>query len=233
MVDLSVEASELWTSLGAQSPGRGRTVQLVAARRGEGVSTLARELALAAARRGDLTVWLVDLDLLSSPQHDAFASEAARFGDLGPPVAASPDGSMFFTVQPPGVTKDGLGIPDASYLQAHRLGELRLWVTRFRREALTGRQGVHVLPTREYWNALRKHADVIIVDCPSVDRSQAAIALAPAMDQTVLVVAADEPDIAAPAALRDALSAAGAQVSGLFFNRAVVETPDFLKALLP
>jgi len=233
MVDLSVEAAELWTSLGARPSGRGRTVQLVAARRGEGVSTLARELALVAARRGGLSVWLVDLDLAASAQYGALAAERTRYGELGPPLAASPDGSMFFTVRPAGVTPDGRAIPDAGYLHAHQVGDARWWVTRFRREALTGRQEAIILPTRDYWNALRAHADLVIVDCPSADRSQAALTVAPSMDQTVLVVASDEADVRAPALLRDALTGAGADVAGLFFNRGVVEEPAFLKAILP
>jgi hypothetical protein len=113
------------------------------------------------------------------------------------------------------------------------VGPHRWWATRFRRDALRGRQTVHVLPTADYWNALRRHADLIIVDAPSTDRSQAALTLAPFMDQTVLVVAADDPDIRAPAALRDALAEAGGTVAGLFFNRGEVEAPGFLKAILP
>ena len=52
------------------------------------------------------------------------------------------------------------------------------------------------------------------------------------MDQTVLVVAADEADVRAPAKLRDAINAAGGHVAGLFFNRGTVERPGFLKAFL-
>ncbi|HRD28578.1 MAG TPA: sugar kinase, partial [Caulobacter sp.] len=63
MVDLSAEMAELWASLGGTSPGRARAVQFVAARRGEGTSTVAREFAAYAASRAGRTVWLVDLDL--------------------------------------------------------------------------------------------------------------------------------------------------------------------------
>ena len=48
----------------------------------------------------------------------------------------------------------------------------------------------------------------------------------------VLVVAADQPDVQAPARLRDGLTAAGGRVAGVFFNRAEVETPGFLRAFL-
>ncbi|WP_374570859.1 sugar kinase [Phenylobacterium sp.] len=186
-----------------------------------------------AAGRGRLSVWLVDLDLMASSQYAALNAEAGRYGELGPALAASPDGSIFFTVEPPDAGADGRITPAASYLTAHQVGELNWWVTRFRAEALGGRQTVAISPSRDYWNALRKHADLIIVDCPSADRSDAALTVAPFMDQTVLVVSADEPDVKAPALLRDALVATGADVAGLFFNRAVVEEPPFLKAILP
>jgi Mrp family chromosome partitioning ATPase len=80
---------------------------------------------------------------------------------------------------------------------------------------------------------MRRSADLVIVDAPAADRSQASAILAPLVDQTVMVVAADETDVRAPALLRDALQDAGGTVSGLFFNRATVTPPPFLKGLLP
>lgn len=232
MVDLNAEMAELWASLGAPAAGRARVIQVAAARRGEGASTVARELAFFAARRAGRSVWLVDMDLLGSPQHEALRLEADRYGPLGEAAAASPDGSIFFTVQPPAQAPDGQAWPPARYLAAHRVGQARWWVTRFRREAMRGRQTVHILPTADYWNALRKYADLIVVDCPSPDRSQAVLTVAPFMDQTVLVVAADQPDVQAPARLRDGIQGAGGRVSGVFFNRAQVEAPGFLRAFL-
>jgi Mrp family chromosome partitioning ATPase len=229
MVDLSSEMAELWTSLGAPAAGRGRVIQITAARRGEGASTVARELALFAARRAGRSVWLVDLDLLAAPQHAAIAEGEARYGAMAEPAQASPDGSMFFTVQPPAQTPAGEAWPDPGYLAAHRVGPARWWVTRFQRERLAQRQGVHVLPTGRYWDALRNVVDLVIVDGPSPERSRAALTVAPFMDQIVMVVAADQPDVGAPARLRDAIAAAGGDVTGLFFNRGVVRPPALLK----
>ncbi len=232
MVDLSGEMGGLWATLGAPAPGRSRVIQFAAARQGEGTSTVAREFARFAARRAGKTVWLVDLDLQASPQHAAIAADPAHYGDLGKPVAASPDGSSFLTVQPPQATPQGHQIADARYIAAHQVGEARWWVTRFRREVLKGRQTVHILPGADYWNSLRKHADLIIIDAPAADRSQAALTVAPFIDQTVLVVAADQADVRAPAQLRDAIATVGGRVAGVFFNRAEVEPPDFLRRIL-
>jgi Mrp family chromosome partitioning ATPase len=231
MVDLNAEMADLWASLNGAQPGRARVVQMVAARPGEGTSTVARELALFAARRAGRSVWLVDLDLFASPQHAAIAADPAHYGALGPTAAASPDGSIFFTIQPASRTPAGQPWPAARYLAAHRVGQARWWVTRFRREALKPRQSVHVLPGPAYWDALRKYADLVIVDCPSIDRSKAALTLAPFMDETVLVVATDEADTRAPVKLRDDITGAGGRVAGLFVNRVAVEPPSFLKAL--
>ena len=232
MVDLSGEMGGLWATLGASTPGRARVVQFVAAREREGTSTVAREFARFAAKRAGKTVWLIDLDLQTSPQVTAITADPGHYGTLGKPVSASPDGSCFLTVQPRRADAEGRAIPDARYVAAYKVGEANWWVTRFRREVLKGRQTVHVLPSGDYWTALRKHADLIVVDAPAADRSQAATTIAPFVDQTVLVVAADEADVRAPAQLRDAIGAAGGRVAGVFFNRAQIEPPGFLRRIL-
>jgi Mrp family chromosome partitioning ATPase len=232
MVNLSTEMAQLWASLGPPRAGAGRVVQFVAATRGEGTSTVAREFALFAAVRSDRPVWLVDLDLIGPSQHAALAADPARFGPLGPAAAASPDGSAFFTVQPPRRDKQAKRIPDAQYLSVHHAGRSRLWVTRFRREMIHGGQVARVVPSGDYWAALRRHAAVVVVDSPSADHSGAAATIAPFVDCTVLVVAADGGDTRAPAALRDAIEQAGGRCAGIVFNRARIAPPRFMKAIL-
>lgn len=232
MVDLTLEMAQLWASLGAAPSGQSRVVQFAAARTGEGTSTLAREFARFASRRAQRAVWLVDLDLLDAPQHRAVSEDPGRYGALGRQSAASPDGSAFFTVQPPMRGPDGRPWPDARYLVAHAVGGSNLWVTRFRREILQPDQRVSILPTGDYWRAMRRHAELVVIDAPAADRSAAAVAVAPFADATVLVVAADDGDAAAPAALRDSITDAGGRCAGLVFNRAQAEPPGFLKAIL-
>ena len=233
MVDLTAEMAQLMASLGPARPGQARVIQLVAATSGEGTSTVARELARFAAGRARRPVWLIDLDLMNSPQYAAVAADPARYGVLGRATAASPDGSAFFTVQPPALGPDGKPWRDSRYMVAHPAGGPNLWVTRFRREALIGDQTPHVMPTGDYWNALRQHAELVVIDAPAADRSRAAMTVAPFIDFTVLVVAADGADASGPAALRDAIHAAGGQCAGIVFNRVQIETPSFLKAFLP
>lgn len=232
-MDLSAEMAELWESLGAPPTGRSLALEFIAARDGEGVSTVARELAFHLARWERRRVWLIDLDLMGQSQAQAFADAGARYGELGQAAQASPDGSMFFTVQPPLTRPDGRPWPDTRYVGAHSVGGPGLWVTRFRREALRTNQGVHVTPAPAYWTALAKHADVVVVDAPAACRSQAGLTVAPFMDQVVLVVAADETDHRAPVQLRDDLEAVGAHCAGVFVNRVQIDAPGFLKGAIP
>jgi Mrp family chromosome partitioning ATPase len=232
MVDLTAEMAQLWTALGAWTPGRARVVQFVSAEGGEGASTIAREFARLACDRVRRPVWLVDLDLPEARQHADLVEERDRFGELGPEKPATPDGSVFFTVQPPLRDPGGAPWPDARYLGARQAGESKLWVTRFREELLRGAQQAHIVPRQGYWNALRRHADVVAVDSPAADRSTTALTLAPFMDATVLVVSANGSDVRKTTALRDGVIAAGGRCAGIVFNRAELEPPAFLKAIL-
>ena len=235
MVDLTAEMAQLWTSLGPPVPGFGRVISFVSATPGEGVSTIAREFAIFAAERVKRNVWLVELGVPASAQVGAIVAERGRYGPLGREASGSPDGSAFFVVQPPLKGADGRRWPPGRYLAGHRVDNRRLWVTRFRRELMRPGQSVQVTPGADYWNALRRHADLVVIDAPAASASQAATLVAPCADATVLVVAADQGDLQRTARLRDAVTAAGGRCAGVVFNRTSpeAETPKFLKAMLP
>lgn len=231
MVDLTSEMAELWAALGAPAMSGGRVIQFAAAAQGEGCSSVAREFAFYASKRARKAVWLVDLDLMNAPQHRAIAADPGRYGVLGRQSAASPDGSSFFAVQPPTRGPDGRPWPDARFLVAHPVGGPKLWVTRFRRETLQPEQAPHILPSGDYWRALRRFAELVVVDAPAADQAPSALTVAPFMDFSVLVVAANSGEATAPAALKEAILAVGGRCAGLVFNRASAEPPRFLKAL--
>ena len=234
MVDLSSEMEALLQALGPPGGRGGKVVQFVSAKAGEGASTVAREFAHAAAAAGGKKgVWLVELDLLRGGQYAAIADDPERYGFLSEATHASPNGSMFFKVEPPMRGVDGRPWANARYMAAHAVGGQRFWVTRFRREALRKGQAVQILSKPEYWDALRGFSDYVIVDAPSAELSRAALATARHMDTNVLVVAADNTDAAAPVHLRDAVERAGGRCAGVVFNRAPAEPPAFLRALLP
>ena len=135
-------------------------------------------------------------------------------------------------MQPALRAADGRPAADARYLEGRRVGVGKLWVARFRREALRGRQQARLLPSGDYWRTMRRFAEWVVLDAPAADRSDAALTAAPYVDATVLVVSADDPDTKGPAALRSAVEQAGGRCAGLVFNRARIETPGFVKRLL-
>ena len=233
MVDLATEMAVLAERLGPPPGAVARVVQFVSPAAGAGASTVAREFArhvAGSARRG---VWLVELDLMKGEQHDHFAEDRETYGRMGEPARASPTEAMFFTVTPKINGVDGQPWSDVRYLAAHTVGQSRLWVTRFRREALRPGQSAKILREPNYWDALRPHADYVVIDAPSADRSAAAQATAPFMDANVLVVSAADRNTAASAALRDNLIAAGGRCAGMVLTRARAEPPKFLRQILP
>ncbi|RZJ19484.1 MAG: hfsB [Brevundimonas sp.] len=231
MVDLTSEMAGLWAALGPAPAHRGRVVAFVAANTGEGVSTVAREYARLAAVRARKPVWLIDGDLAQQGQLEAVAAEADRFGALSKPARASPDGSAFFAVTPPVVIADGRRVPDARLLTARSCLGGRLWVSRFAVERLRSGQRAEALPDPRYWDALRKHADTVVIDVPAADRNDMALTLAPYVDFLLLVVAADTTEANQPLILRDEIEAVGGRIAGVVVNRQRWSPPGFLQRL--
>lgn len=233
MVDLSEEMHALAERLGSPPASGARVLQFLSARTGEGTSTVAREFARAVAPRARRAVWLVELDLMAGAQFDAVAARPDLYGELGDPAAASPGDEAFFRVEPVAEGPEGAAWPDGAYLDAYPVGAHRFWVTRFRRESLAAGRSVALTSEPAYWEALRPHADWVVVDAPAVERSRAGLLLAPRMDATFLVVSAEDGDPRGPVHVRDAVTAAGGSCPGVVLNRTRKEAPRFLRALAP
>ena len=231
MVDLTSEMAGLWAALGPGPAHRGRVIQFACAGTGEGASTVAREFARLAAVRARKPVWLVDADLVQQGQQELIASEPDRFGRMGAAAAASPDGSVFYAVTPPVLGRDGRPVDPARLMTARPCLGGRLWVTRFRAETLRSGQRAEPLPDPRYWDIMRRHADTVIIDAPAADRNDIAITLAPYVDATILVVAAEgSPD--GSVGLRDEIEAVGGRIAGVVVNRSTYRPPAFLKRLV-
>jgi hypothetical protein len=232
MVDLTSEMAGLWAALGAPPAHRGRVLQFVAANPGEGTSTVAREFARLAAVRARKPVWLIDADFAQQSQLRAVADEVERFGRLGGPVVASPDGSSFFAVTPRVTGKDGRPVAAARLMTARPCLGGRLWVTLFRADMLGADQRVEALPDARYWDAMRKHADTVIIDAPAAQRSDLGLTLAPFVDSSIMVVAAEATGAAETLALRDEIESVGGRIAGAVMNRSTYQPPAFLKRVL-
>jgi len=233
MVDLASEMATLAGRLGPPPGALARAVMFVAPEQRTGTSTIALAFAQEVAARARKGVWLVELDLMKGQLHDHILQERETYGRLGEAVRASPSDAMFFTVTPKSRDAAGQPWPDVRYLAAHSVGRSKLWVTRFRREALRPGQTAQILCEPDYWASLRPHADYIVVDAPAAARSEAFRAVAPFMDANVLVVSAQERSDQAVRAVRDDIASVGGRCAGLVLTRAPAEPPGFLRKMLP
>jgi Mrp family chromosome partitioning ATPase len=107
-----------------------------------------------------------------------------------------------------------------------------LWVTRFRAEMLRSGQRAEPLPDPRYWDVMRRHADTVVIDAPAADRNDVAITLAPYVDATILVVAAESTSPNEPVILRDEIEAVGGRIAGVVVNRSTYKPPSFLRRLV-
>ena len=231
MVDLTSEMAALWAALGPAPAHRGRVIQIASANTGEGVSTVAREYARLAAVRARKPVWLVDADLAQQGQQETIAAWPDRFGRLGAAASVTPDGSIFYAVTPRIMDRAGKPVHPARLMTARPCLGGRLWVTRFAAEHLRSGQRAEPVADPRYWDALRKHADTVVIDSPAADRNPMAIALAPFVDATVIVVAAESTAAGEPVILRDEIEAAGGKIAGVVVNRSTYNPPAFLRRL--
>jgi Mrp family chromosome partitioning ATPase len=193
--------------------GAAAIVQLIAAGAGEGTSTLARDLALIAARMPGLRVLLLDLDPPGTAQ---LAALRAGFGAA---VAAT----RSLPAAPP-------------ELVFHQLAISRLprdiAVSEMRRPA-SGPFPLGPFPLgpfawRPLFSALRKDFDLVLIDSPPLERSYDGILRAQDVDTTLLVVEAERARAAAVRNLRDRIQDIGGQVAGAALNKRRRHVPDFL-----
>lgn len=216
MHDLREDLDPVWRAtarLSSAAPG-GRVIMFVSARVGEGVTSIAASFACMAARRSEKPVWMVDLDLRQNPLYHGFQDGFAR--DVGRPGRAY-DASLrqapFYQVSPrsEGARQDKL-------LTAHDVEGLPLLVTRFRGDRLKPGQKVRTQHAPDWWLALRKLSSWAVIDAPALERSSAALTMAPIADAIVLVVAADQTTAAEIESARHELEAKQGHVLGIVMN---------------
>lgn len=216
MRDLRGDLGNIWRAASRLSApvNAGRSLMFIAARNGEGTSSVAASFALLAARKAPKMTWLIDLDFRRNSAFSAF--EAGFADDVGRPGRAF-DGSLrqdqIYTVAPPA------GPSDDKLLTVHEIENERLLVTRFRNERLHETQQIQVRTSTDWWRALRKSADWTVVDAPALIRSPAGLAMAAQQDGVILVVEADRTTPQDVAIARREIETHGGRLIGTVMNK--------------
>jgi Mrp family chromosome partitioning ATPase len=218
MKDLRSDLRDLYRALAqAPSPEGGRSVMFIAARAGEGVSSVAASFALLAAEHAHRAVWLVDLDLKRNHLFNTFAvgQFAEAMGGVGPPYSAALKTQPFFTIEPPDpAAMSGLGL-----FTAHRVGDTRLMVTQFDAARLKPNHSIRIRTQPAYWQTVRAATDWAVVDAPALELAGAGLAITSQIDRTVIVVRADDTTPGDVETLRCEIEAHGGKVAGVVLNR--------------
>lgn len=217
MRDIREQLGNVWrmaSRLNAQG-GRGRMLMVVSAKSGEGVSTVAANLAVIASRRVDKSVWLVDLDLRRNAAYKAFKQPFIRgIGAPGRAYDASLREQPIYNITPNLVQTE-----DQKLLSAHEIQGTQLFVTRFRNEYLREGQRLQLRTAPKWWAALRQISDWTLVDAPALERSPAGLTVASQMDGVVIVVEADRTTAQDVVDARREIEAHGGSVIGVVMNR--------------
>lgn len=180
--------------------GAGTVVQLLASGVGEGTSSLARDLCLAAARSGNSRVLLLDLVAPGDGQVKALRAGINTGADDARQLLPGPRDVVIHRLE--------LGNLHVSETRGIWGGGPSVWID--------------LLP------ALRTDFDLVVIDSPSSDQSHDGIMLAPDLDATLLVVQADRTRANVVRNLRDGILDAGGQIGGIIFNKRRFYLPDFI-----
>lgn len=221
MKDLRHELDDLWRAASRlPAPNGGRALMIMAARNGEGVSSVAASFALLAAARSHRSTWLIDLDLRRNGQYEAFSQGyAGRLGRPGQAFDASLNQAPFYVVTPQIAAVQGKRDPSERLLAVHRVGRSRLMVSRFRNERLRPGQKVQLRTQANYWRAARATADWVVVDAPAMERSGAGLAICSQMDGVILVISADQTRSEEIVAMKREIEDHGGRCLGVVMNQ--------------
>lgn len=190
----------------------GANIMLIAARRGEGVSCIARAIAQTSARTARKPVLLVDLDV-ARDQHRTF------YEDLDA-LRLYPDGRLkgasFFRI----VNRGAEDAEAMARLQLARVGDSQLYVTTFDAKRMPKGAAIRLEEKDQYWRLAKAGAELTIVDAPALERSRAALPLIPFMDGVVMIVSGEKGSSAQSIALKREIDARGGNLLGIVYTDA-------------
>lgn len=206
MNDLTPDLNNVWLALMNIAKNSGASIMFIGVRAQTGVSFCAREFAQLSQSRATKAVWLLDLDFFANGQLEKFKKDGAKFtGPFDMCFGVRP----FWRLNPANHEADIKGA-----IVGMRIDDSKLFVSRFRRDRLKSGQNIQIGPAAKYWQNLKKHIEITIIDAPPTEASRAGIAIASDVDAIVIVVDS-ESDFEETAALRDELISRGGNLIGL------------------
>lgn len=204
-MNLTNELSQLIDQLEpiARPGGQGRALMVMGAGRGDGASTIAREIARLTALRSQRGVWLFDLDFSTNPQAKATRAHGGTYD-------ATFGRTPFWSVQTDG---------GRARVVARQTVIENLFVTELQRDAGRVSQ-IGLRPSEAYWRAVRDSIDIAIIDVPG--NATAPLSMVADLDGVILVADERQRNSAGLLARRQAIESRGGVVAGMILNRSPV-----------
>jgi uncharacterized protein involved in exopolysaccharide biosynthesis/Mrp family chromosome partitioning ATPase len=204
--EIQQEMFTLYQAIESQVPsGRGRVIQFLGSKRGEGASTVARELARIAAHKIGLSVLLLDANRIAPSLDD------------------------FFSLQPKeGGWQDGVRSAGEVELTLHQVENTTLYLSPSSNSARPSPVVFNRRRIRPVWDDLRRRFDLIIVDSAPITVSPDSAAIANEADGTILVVEAENTRWTIVDHARQKVTQSGGTVLGTVLNKRRFHIPGFI-----
>jgi len=180
----------------------GCILTFIAARPGEGTTTVASNFAESLAKETGRKVLFLGAD----SQSERFTVEIADFSVPG--TNALIGGKK--------------GSSEGALQAAKGQNSLSKWTTLNEARGLTSR----LMHNEEFWESMKNSFDVIVIDAPSLQSSSDGVVLASKSDSVILVVESETTRQPVIENLRDTLLASGANIAGVILNKRRFYIPD-------
>lgn len=197
-------------------------VQFVAANRGDGTSSIARDFALIAAQRAHERVLLMDLGI---PANSQLRWAESRGRVQGPAEIAPVEFGL-----PVEQSRDALGDAQvmSTWVRFHRLRGASLFVSERYESPYDPGAGGEPASMSDFWDKLRQEFQLVVVDTLAASESFDPVMLSNQMDAVILVVSAEATRAPVAQNLRDRIAEVGGPIVGVVLNRRRFHIPNFL-----
>ena len=173
----------------------GRIIQFISSRRGEGTSTIVRELAVVAALKIGKSVLLLDADRLHPSQ------------------------DQYFSIQSENGWQDAVKNHELILKTLYQVENSPLFVSPSSNSHSSTPEIFDSLTFQNYWKNLGERFDLILVDSPPLASSPDGLAIAPKVDGVILVLEAEKTHWKVAESLKEKIVKVDGNVLGIVFNK--------------
>jgi Mrp family chromosome partitioning ATPase len=179
-------------------------IQFIGSRKGEGTSTVVRELSLYLATKANKSILLVDADHTHLPQHQAL--------EVDPEISLQR------------LMSEGGSLDEAIC----QVKSSRLFLCRLHEEMGGNSRSGLMANNVEIWNKLRKDFDFILIDSSPMGVSDEAFTFCTSTDGVILVVEAEKTRARVVSNLKARVAQSEGKVLGLVFNKQRYYIPEWI-----